>query len=78
MENSFWQEGPLDLWIIVHKCDVSIMYIFQIVKHLSINRLQFVFVKDFIAPIRLSYFTTLNSIHLRKNMRELVGLKHCM
>ena len=40
-----------------------------------IKMLEFGFIDAFIAPIRFSYFTTLNVIYLRRSVREVVALK---
>ena len=49
----------------------------RIVKFSSIHRLKLGFVNDFIGPIGLSCFATLNIMHLCKSMRDVVYLKCC-
>ena len=50
---------------------------FRIVKRSCIHKLQLGFVNVFIAPIVFSCFSTLNVIHLRCSVRNVVLLKCC-
>ena len=54
-----------------------IAYIFEDSYHSYIHRLILGFVDYFIDTIGLSFFTTFNSIHLHKFMRDMVDLKCC-
>ena len=50
---------------------------FRVVKRSCIHKLQLGFVNVFIAPIGFSCFSTLNVIHLRSSVRDVVLLKCC-
>ena len=63
-ESCFFPTGPLYLQIFVHKCDLSVTYVFSIIGNYSIHKFPLGFMDGFIDQIGLGCLTTLNTIQL--------------
>ena len=78
MESCFVPVGPINIQFLVYNCYAFSTWILRILKRSSIHRLQLGFVIVFIAPIGFSCFNTLNDIHFRISVRDVVVLKCCL
>ena len=78
IESCFVLAGTIYLRVIIHFCDVFVMYWFRIIKCSSIYIMQFGFVNILIALIGFILFTTCNVRYLRISVLDEVEFMCCM